>query len=95
MEIQKAHLVEATAGRERGNARGLRVVDAAHAAELADELEPVRERLFGGALAGWVRKPAVETLWREHQSGRRDRSYPLFALLMLALFLESEAARQR
>ena len=56
--------------------------------------EPVRARLFGGALDGWVREPAVRTLWREHQSGR-DRSYPLFALLMLAIFLESETARQR
>ena len=57
--------------------------------------KPVRARLFGGALAGWIREPAVERLWHEHQSGQRDRSYPLFALLMLALFLESEAARQR
>jgi hypothetical protein len=33
---------------------------------------------------GWFNKPYVDALWREHQSGLRDHSYPLFALLSFA-----------
>ncbi len=37
---------------------------------------------------GWFNRSYVESLWREHQSGLRDHSYPLFALLSFALWHE-------
>jgi asparagine synthase (glutamine-hydrolysing) len=34
----------------------------------------------------WLNRQAVEGLWREHVSGRRDRSRQLFALLSFCLW---------
>lgn len=50
---------------------------------------PARERLFGGALAntGLIRMPALEKIWREHESARADHAYLLFNLLVLEMFL--------
>ncbi len=55
--------------------------------------EPAREHLFSGALTDWIDPAALQSLWQQHQSGRGDQSYLLFALLMLAIFLEHEKNR--
>jgi asparagine synthase (glutamine-hydrolysing) len=48
------------------------------------------------AQRGWFRPEAVRALWDEHQSGRRERGYQLWALLCLELwgrrFLDAPAA---
>lgn len=56
--------------------------------------------LFSRAAAqrGWFRPEAVRAVWEEHQSGRRDRSNPLWALLCLELWSRAfldDAARAR
>ena len=45
----------------------------------------------GAAIWGWLRRPPVETLWREHQEGRADHAHALWALLTLAVWLEGMA----
>ena len=52
--------------------------------------DPARETLFSGPLFadGWIVREAAEKLWEEHQAGVRDRTYILFDLLALSLFLE-------
>ena len=55
--------------------------------------EPARAHLFSGALTDWIDPAALQSLWQQHQSGRGDQSYLLFALLMLAIFLEHEKNR--
>ncbi len=47
----------------------------------------MEERLLDG-LKGLLRHDSVEQLWREHLAGRPNRSRQMFALLMLALWLE-------
>jgi len=42
--------------------------------------------LEGGATREFLRRESVEGLWREHQSGLRDRATELWALLMLNLW---------
>ena len=52
--------------------------------------DPARETLFSGPLFadGWIVREAAAKLWTEHQAGVRDRTYVLFDLLTLSLFLE-------
>ncbi len=49
------------------------------------------EALFESQLCldGYFREDAVRSLWRDHQSGRRDRSYQLWSLLIFSLFLNN------
>ena len=49
------------------------------------------ETLFSGPLFadGWIVRETAERLWEEHQTGVRDRTYILFDLLVLSLFLET------
>jgi len=44
------------------------------------------------ALREWVEPSAVDMLWREHESRRRDHGFRLFALMSLGLWLEKTAA---
>ena len=48
------------------------------------------QALFDGRLCNgeYFRRDTVEKLWKEHLSGRRDRSYLLWSLLIFSLFLE-------
>lgn len=50
----------------------------------------VEELLLDG-LDGFLLRPGVERLWKEHLSGRPDRSRQIFALLMLALWRREHA----
>lgn len=40
----------------------------------------------GAASGGYFRREYVETLWKEHQSGWKDHSFPLFSLLSFSLW---------
>lgn len=53
-------------------------------------LEPLREHLLEGKLAGegWLQRKALEEQINQHTQLRADHSYGLFALLMLELWLQ-------
>lgn len=60
-----------------------------------DELrELLRDRLLGAGARNLelLERSAVESILQEHEAGRRDRSYQLWCLLMLELWLAREAA---
>ncbi len=47
------------------------------------------DRVFGGGLSDeWLQRPAVETLWREHQAGR-DRGLLLWSVFIFAWWLDT------
>ncbi len=45
-------------------------------------------RVFSGPCDEWLRRPAVEALWREHQRGR-DRSLMLWSIFIFAWWLDT------
>jgi asparagine synthase (glutamine-hydrolysing) len=51
--------------------------------------ERVRQAVLGGALAetGWFNAAALQRMLREHESGLRDYSTPLWTVLMFEAFL--------
>ncbi len=55
--------------------------------------EPARTALWESPLpgSGWIDPRGMQELWEEHQQGRRDHSYLLWSLLVLALFMEKRS----
>jgi asparagine synthase (glutamine-hydrolysing) len=53
--------------------------------------ERVREAVLGGTLAGtgYFDAATLQRMLREHESGLRDYSHPLWAVLMFEAFLRS------
>lgn len=52
----------------------------------------VQDSLFSNAyLKEWIEPKAMENLWKEHTSGRKDNGFKLFGLLCLGLWLENAA----
>ena len=57
---------------------------------LRDDLRPWADDLIGssGAVdAGWLSGPALQHVWAEHLSGRRNHDYRLWAVLMVESWL--------
>jgi len=47
------------------------------------------ERVFGGGLCDeWLRRPAVEALWNDHQNGR-DRGLMLWSVFIFAWWMDT------
>ncbi len=55
--------------------------------------EPALAALWDSPLpdSGWIDPKGLQTLWNEHQQGRRDHSYLLWSLLILALFMQKRS----
>lgn len=57
---------------------------------LTGELREIaRDVTLGSALTEWFDKNTVESLWKDHLSGRRDNGLKLFGLLYLGLWLDN------
>ena len=52
-----------------------------------------QEVLFSGPLCqnGFIHKTELQKIWHAHCNGKRDWSYLLWSLLILALFLDEES----
>jgi asparagine synthase (glutamine-hydrolysing) len=55
--------------------------------------ELCRDTLFSVQMRQWFDQDAMQRLWNDHESKRRDNGLKLFGLLTVGLFLQRTAAR--
>ncbi len=81
-----AELIPSNAGRIRKRGFGIPV-----ASWLRDAWrKPAETTLVESQLinSGWINQEGLHSLWQEHQQGKRDHSYLLWNLLILAIFMQ-------